>query len=270
MKLCIFSPSDINYPEVDQSQPENQREHCKCTEITGHQLDPGNPTASGKKQTPKPNLHLARQTYLWLKNYPHVHSSLSWHQIIEWSNCSSNDLNASVTFFSSHLWKEILRKSWGTVNWKMISRNPRTRWTEQRSHKIVQCPLVLQIFHLRLEDCATVVRGWPGYMGPAKGQPASLHHDHFYTVGQITLFIHSFPCSNNTQGEMGLPVLLPGIKKTKTGIPTVAQQKWIWLASMRMHVWSLASPSGLRIWCCCELWCRAQTWLRSDIAVTVA
>lgn len=27
MKLCIFSPSDINYPEVDQSQPENQTEN---------------------------------------------------------------------------------------------------------------------------------------------------------------------------------------------------------------------------------------------------
>ena len=27
MKLCIVSPSDINYPEVDQSQPENQREN---------------------------------------------------------------------------------------------------------------------------------------------------------------------------------------------------------------------------------------------------
>ena len=29
------------------------------------------------------------------------------------------------------------------------------------------------------------------------------------------------------------------------GVPTVAQRKWIWLAFMRMWVWSLASLSGL-------------------------
>lgn len=31
MKPCIFSPSDINYPEVDQSQPENQSENIANT-----------------------------------------------------------------------------------------------------------------------------------------------------------------------------------------------------------------------------------------------
>ena len=30
---------------------------------------------------------------------------------------------------------------------------------------------------------------------------------------------------------------------------------------MRMWVRSLASLSGLRIWCCLKLWCRMQTWL---------
>ena len=35
----------------------------------------------------------------------------------------------------------------------------------------------------------------------------------------------------------------------------MAQQKWIWLASMRMQVWALASLSGLRIWHCHELSC---------------
>ena len=30
---------------------------------------------------------------------------------------------------------------------------------------------------------------------------------------------------------------------------------------MRLWVQSLASLSGLRIWCCRELWCRLQTWL---------
>ena len=54
-----------------------------------------------------------------------------------------------------------------------------------------------------------------------------------------------------------------------TGVPIVAQQKWIWLVSMRMQVQSLASPSGLRIQPCHELWCGSQTWLRSGIAVVV-
>ena len=53
------------------------------------------------------------------------------------------------------------------------------------------------------------------------------------------------------------------------GLPVVAQWKWIWLVSMRMQVQSLASLSGLRIWCCCELWCRSQMWLRSGVAVAV-
>ena len=38
---------------------------------------------------------------------------------------------------------------------------------------------------------------------------------------------------------------------------------------MRTQVHSLASLSGLRIWCCRELWYRSKTRLRSDIAVTV-
>ena len=35
--------------------------------------------------------------------------------------------------------------------------------------------------------------------------------------------------------------------------------------SMRMQVGSLASLSGLRIWCCHELWCRSQMWLGSGV-----
>ena len=38
-----------------------------------------------------------------------------------------------------------------------------------------------------------------------------------------------------------------------------------WLVSTRMHVWSLASLSGLSIQCSHELWCRLQTWLGSHI-----
>ena len=49
--------------------------------------------------------------------------------------------------------------------------------------------------------------------------------------------------------------------KRKRGIPVMAQQKWIWLASMRMRVWSLVSLSGLRIWHCHKLWWRSQMLL---------
>ena len=49
----------------------------------------------------------------------------------------------------------------------------------------------------------------------------------------------------------------------------VAQQKRIWLVSMRTWVWSLALLSVLRIQHCCELWCRSQIWLGSGVAVAV-
>ena len=38
----------------------------------------------------------------------------------------------------------------------------------------------------------------------------------------------------------------------------MAQQKRIWLVSMRMQLQSLASLSGVGIWHCRELWCRLQ------------
>ena len=50
----------------------------------------------------------------------------------------------------------------------------------------------------------------------------------------------------------------------------MAQRKWIWLASMRMQVRSLASLSGLKICCCCKLWCRSQIQLQSGVALAVA
>ena len=40
--------------------------------------------------------------------------------------------------------------------------------------------------------------------------------------------------------------------------------------SHEVAVRSLASLSGLRIWCCCELRCRSQMWLVSCVAVAVA
>ena len=54
------------------------------------------------------------------------------------------------------------------------------------------------------------------------------------------------------------------------GVPITAQQRWIWLSSRRMQVWSLASFSGLRIWHWHELCWRLQTWLRSCVAGAVA
>ena len=53
----------------------------------------------------------------------------------------------------------------------------------------------------------------------------------------------------------------------KVGVPVVAQWKQIQLGTMRLWVQSLASFSGLRIWCCRELWCRAKMWLESLVAV---
>ena len=54
------------------------------------------------------------------------------------------------------------------------------------------------------------------------------------------------------------------------GVPVVAQQKRIWLASMRMQVWSLALFSSLRIWHCHELRCSWQMWLWCQVALAVA
>ena len=49
----------------------------------------------------------------------------------------------------------------------------------------------------------------------------------------------------------------------------MAQWKRTRLVSMRMQVQSLASLSGLRNRCCCELWCRSQMWLGSGTAMAV-
>ena len=48
------------------------------------------------------------------------------------------------------------------------------------------------------------------------------------------------------------------------------QQKWIWLASMRTQLRSLALFNGLRIWSCHEVWCMSQMQLRFCIAVATA
>lgn len=124
MKLCIVSPSDINYPEVDQSQPENQRENItKCNEITGHQPDPGNGTASGKKQTSKPNLHLEIQTYLWPKNYPHVLTS----NYLVIKLLQMNSMQCHLFFFFSPYLERNLKKVFGNCKLKQDIKESSTR-----------------------------------------------------------------------------------------------------------------------------------------------
>ena len=60
------------------------------------------------------------------------------------------------------------------------------------------------------------------------------------------------------------------IKNGLLGVPMVAQWKRVWLASMRMQVWSLALLNVLRIRRCRELWCGSQMQLGSGIAVAEA
>ena len=59
------------------------------------------------------------------------------------------------------------------------------------------------------------------------------------------------------------------IKKLFRGVHIVAQWEQIWLVSMRWQVWSLALPSGLRIWHCHERWCKPQRQVRSHVAVAM-
>ena len=61
-----------------------------------------------------------------------------------------------------------------------------------------------------------------------------------------------------------------GPKKTKKGVPVVAQGKQIRLGTMRLQVRSLASLSGLRIRHCHELWCMSQKQFGSCIAMAMA
>ena len=63
-------------------------------------------------------------------------------------------------------------------------------------------------------------------------------------------------------------VMIPKLIST-FGVPVVAQQKRILLGTMRLRVRSLASLSGLGIWCFHGLWCRLQAWLGSGVAVAL-
>ena len=66
------------------------------------------------------------------------------------------------------------------------------------------------------------------------------------------------------------PLSIPLHMYTYIGVPILAQQKRIWLVSMRTRVRSLALLSGLKIRHCRELRCRLQTRLGSRVAVALA
>ena len=69
--------------------------------------------------------------------------------------------------------------------------------------------------------------------------------------------------------ENGVNIKLQNISRdVYFGVPAVVQRKQIQLASLRMQIPSLASPSGWGIQC--DLQCRSQTWLGSRIAMAVA
>ena len=77
-----------------------------------------------------------------------------------------------------------------------------------------------------------------------------------YCKGESTSFITFYKNSINDRAiELFDLYLILSASKITSGVPVVAQ--WLTnLISMRRHVWSLASLSGVRIRHCCELWCR--------------
>lgn len=75
MKLCSVSPSDINYPEVDQSQPENQGgEQSKGV----RQVD-CSPNREPKCLWPEASIKTKYKHICGLKNESHVYFPLSPH-----------------------------------------------------------------------------------------------------------------------------------------------------------------------------------------------
>lgn len=74
MKLCISSPSDTNYPEVDQSQPENQREN-----IANALKQPDTDLNQESELPPGRNQH---QNQIYILKYKHIYGLKSIHMCI--------------------------------------------------------------------------------------------------------------------------------------------------------------------------------------------
>ena len=99
------------------------------------------------------------------------------------------------------------------------------------------------------------------------------HSSHVQKQNSIDLSMQSHLLSPRTCPGVPRDSLLTsetlGDGCTNRSSSDVAQQKRTRLVSMRIQVRSLASLSGLRIWCCCELWYSSQIWLGSGVAVAV-
>ena len=66
----------------------------------------------------------------------------------------------------------------------------------------------------------------------------------------ISLFLYGYQnCKNKWQQK----AWEKNQKRRKSGVPIMAQRKWIWPVSMRTQVWSLTLLGALRIWRCHEL-----------------
>ena len=108
-----------------------------------------------------------------------------------------------------------------------------------------------------------------------------------FPLGSSLLSISHHGNSRNRNLYFGFPIWIQNLKNwhaknDQAGVPwwfsRLKIQCWSsrcgtgemnWLGTMRLQAGSLASLSGLRIQCCCELWCRSQTWLRSRVAVAL-
>ena len=98
----------------------------------------------------------------------------------------------------------------------------------------------------------------------------------YFSFPKICLFKNTLEMGSEVHGFLKLdffpcdPSKMWHISIVCSGVPIMAQQKQIRLGTKRFRGQSLASLSGLRIWCCHELWCRSQMQLRSGVAVAVA
>ena len=131
-----------------------------------------------------------------------------------------------VSVFSIYRWeKSSLGKLNGTTLWQMPGEEPA----------------------IQTQEC------WATRSGPSE-KPQVPRWDGMWKLSPVFLlfvFKSSHPITSPKEAQNREHLI-----EIKWGVPIVARWKWIWLVSMRLRVWSLASLRGLWIWHCCELWCR--------------
>ena len=121
--------------------------------------------------------------------------------------------------------------------------------------------------------------GWLGVMVsrtlllPLLGSQTPLTYDTVYPfpIAAIT----NYPKLGKLEHPQFITYSSAGGQKSEMDLTGLKVPLWLsglrmQLVSTRIRVHILASLSGLRIRCCCELWCRLKTWLRSCSAVAVA